>query len=351
MYSAQDIPALWPAFESRAGDPLFLVARCARLKIEFSELRTFVSEMIRPTTAITPARGPATNDVPLLRPPPWVFARLAPQRVESDTIDGISVHTAKGLSLVSVRINDAADHADQFFRRATIDAYAALFDKLDRLPARYPVRFWNFLPSIHQDMGGRRDRYMVFNEGRFAAFEWRFGGRDAFDENVATASAVGHGGRDLVIHCLAADRPGRHVGNPRQVTPFCYSTRYGPRPPCFARATVISLVDSPPSILVGGTASILGEDSRHAEDLAAQTNETLSNLSSLIESITLMQDPLSRFTELRVYHPRPADASWLLQHVRSQFPNVLEPELVRADLCRSELLVEIEGVARLDGPA
>ena len=37
-----------------------------------------------------------------------------------------------------------------------------------------------------------------------------------------------------VIHCLAADRPGAAVNNPRQVAPYHYSQRFGPLPPCFS---------------------------------------------------------------------------------------------------------------------
>jgi hypothetical protein len=37
--------------------------------------------------------------------------------------------------------------------------------------------------------------------------------------------------------------------------------------------------------------------------------------------------------------------------VTARFENVRRVEMMQADLCREELLVEIEGVARLDGLA
>ena len=69
--------------------------------------------------------------------------------------------------------------------------------------------------------------------------------------------------------------------NPRQVPAYRYSRRYGLRPPCFARATKFES-----TLFIGGTASIIGEDSRHAAAIVAQTEETLSNLRALIAAAT-----------------------------------------------------------------
>src|SRR5262249_25234544 len=147
---------------------------------------------------------------------------------------------------------------------------------------RHPIRFWNHVPFITEPADAGRDNYMVFNAGRFRAMtRWLGGDGDAnrFDRDVATASATGHWGRDLVIPCVATDAPGVAVTNPRQVAPYHYSQRFGPLPPCFARAT--KLTDPPGLLLVGGTASVRGEDSVHTDDLASQVSETFLNLASL----------------------------------------------------------------------
>ena len=46
--------------------------------------------------------------------------------------------------------------------------------------------------------------------------------------------------RDLMIDALSAASPGIAVENPRQIPSYRYARRYGPRPPCFARATLLS---------------------------------------------------------------------------------------------------------------
>lgn len=94
------------------------------------------------------------------------------------------------------------------------------------------VRFWNGLPSITEQIaqpietranwGGdtlgheKFDRYMAFNFGRFRAFLAHYGSTEATAREVPAATAVGHGGPDLIVHGLFSDTPGTTVENPRQ---------------------------------------------------------------------------------------------------------------------------------------
>lgn len=178
------------------------------------------------------------------------------------------------------------------------------------------------------------DRYMVFNVARHAACRRWLG--DGFEQCLPTASGIGHDGEDLVIDALAAADPGEPVENPRQIPAYRYSRRYGPRPPCFARATVLPRHGL---MLIGGTASVVGQDSEHPGDLAAQIHETLANLSAL-------SGDLRRLTDLRVFHPRAEDAGPIGRTIGAALGAGARIELMRAELCRRELLVEIEGVAR-----
>ena len=158
-----------------------------------------------------------------------------------------------------------------------------------RASGHHPVRFWNFVPGIHADMGGGLDRYMVFNAGRYAAFEEWFGQAALFTRTVPTASAVGIGSGALAIHALGGRDAGLPVENPRQVPAYRYSARYGPIPPCFARGTIVRGLPARPDeggdgpvLLVGGTASIVGEDSLHDRDARQQALETFENLAELV---------------------------------------------------------------------
>ncbi len=234
-------------------------------------------------------------------------------------------------------------------------AYERLARRL-RDASRHPVRFWNFLPGIHEEMADGLDRYMVFNAGRFAAFRQWFGATAAFDRRVPTASAVGvdaRRGGSLVIHALAAAEAGAPIENPRQIPAYSYSRRYGPLPPCFARATRVDAGDGRPCLLIGGTASIVGEDSRHERDPQRQTRETLDNLARLVSharevsGVEPLADPLDSLTDVRVYIVRATDTTVVRDSLAERLPASVRIELAQADLCRRELLVEIEGVAQL----
>jgi hypothetical protein len=281
-------------------------------------------------------------DVPPPAPPSWAEELVASSSDE--------------FALTTVRIGDAIAMGAAELEAQVAEAYASLAATLRESPAGRPVRLWNHIPAINARMDDRRDRYMVFNAGRYRAFEEWYGGTGAFDRDVATASGVGHDGRDLVVHCLSSRAPGLAVDNPRQIAPHRYSDRYGPLPPCFARATVLR---DRGLILVGGTASIRGEESVHSASLPLQLRETLTNLASVVgaghaapgASTGGTRDEarwLGLYREVRVYYPRAEHATVLHRAVREVVAPACRVEMMRADLCRMELLVEIEGVAGLE---
>lgn len=297
-----------------------------------------------------------------LAPPAWVATLLEGAAAQKASAVGpirLQLHSGSYFTLVSARVPDVSTPAR--LESGTRNAYLAIRDVLSSLEPRHPVRFWNHISDITAATAIQgKNRYMAFNAGRFQAMTDWFGGIDHFDTAVPTASGIGHGGRGLIVHCLAARRPGRAISNPRQVQPHRYSARFGPLPPCFARATILAAetgVLPRPLLLVGGTASVCGEESVHLANLQRQFAETLVNLRSLLAEAksTLSSrngngsraDLLDRFRYLRVYYPRLAHTRTVRTLTRRAFTGVDDPEIFRAELCRAELLVEIEGVAVL----
>ena len=126
--------------------------------------------------------------------------------------------------LVQAQVPDCAALDAVALERAVADAYRTLAESL-RASGHHPVRFWNFVPGIHADMGDGLDRYMVFNAGRYAAFQEWFGQAALFTRTVPTASAVGIGSGALAIHALGGRDAGLPVENPRQVPAYRYSAR------------------------------------------------------------------------------------------------------------------------------
>jgi enamine deaminase RidA (YjgF/YER057c/UK114 family) len=232
---------------------------------------------------------------------------------------------------------------------APLDAVA--FDHYLRLlrgvtQAGYPhlLRVWNYVPRIHDRSSGI-ERYMAFCKGRSEAFAAHLG--EAFPDRLSAASAVGCPGDVLVVHALASREPGRHVENPRQLAAYRYPERYGPKSPSFARGTV-----APPAwggvVFVSGTASIVGHESLFRGDPARQAAETMRNIEAVLDGAGVPGGrPLGRrLRSLRVYVRFPAQLDAIRVAVTAASGTAVPTAWLQAEICREELLVEIEATAR-----
>jgi enamine deaminase RidA (YjgF/YER057c/UK114 family) len=286
-------------------------------------------------------------------PPRWVEDLLGRSPIEHHVPDGdLRVRTAETFAHATTCIRDAVHLNASALKERVVTAYLALIGALDRLD-RHPIRFWNFIPRIGERISHDLDRYMVFNAGRYDAFTEWYGTRSIVNgdcQSIGTASAVGITGSDLSIHCLAMERPGAPVENPRQTSAWQYSARYGPVPPCFSRATIVQF-QGRRQLLIGGTASVVGEDSRHPGDLNAQVDETLLNLEALVRTasadVVAYDTPLQRLIDLRVHITAAAHSEPVSRILSNRCPQARTVDVVIAQVCRPELLVEIEGVAEL----
>ena len=260
-------------------------------------------------------------------PPPWAL-ELTSAFPDAFALTGVSIP----------RINSLGK---QDLERAVGDAYTRLLRGLNH---PHPLRIWNYLPRIVDPDQDGLDRYMRFNVGRYQAFKAFFGDAADFGKVVPAASAVGHSGDELVIFALASRTAGQPITNPRQRTPYHYSKRFGPLPPCFARAMLVEH-EQQRLLMIGGTASVRGEDSVHVGDLARQLEETAENLSALLAAAFKIDGKLSRLSRLRVYYVHSHDLTEIQASVSQWFRGQQPVEWLQADLCRSDLLVEIEGLA------
>ncbi len=230
-------------------------------------------------------------------------------------------------------------------REATDRAYRAIFEALEASDHRHLARIWNYFPDINGLADGE-ERYRHFNAARRAAFERA---RRATVAAAPAATAVGSiDGHHLTVFFLASAEPPITIENPRQVSAYDYPPRYGPASPLFSRASVLRDGDAA-HLFVSGTASIVGHRSRHPGDAAAQAHEALVNLGIVVATANRAAPPTPRaFGALRVkaYLRRAAD----LETVRAQIARHALPvenvRYLRADICREELLVEIEAYAR-----
>ncbi len=227
-------------------------------------------------------------------------------------------------------------------------AYQDILTLIEREGFPHLLRIWNYFPGITRDAGGL-DRYQCFCRGRFEALERYYG---EFDRKLPSASAVGSQGGGLTLYFIAAREAGRHRENPRQISAYHYPPQYGPKSPSFARATLKRWGEDY-CLYISGTASIVGHQSLHPGDVQLQVDETLNNLRVLIDSTEREEGVafagLDSLRQLKIYIRDPRH----LALVQRSLDKVIDPRVARltlqADVCRSELLLEIEGIARARG--
>jgi len=138
--------------------------------------------------------------------------------------------------------------------------------------------------------------------------------------------------------------------NPRQTPAYDYSARHSPASPKFSRALALSC-GGYATIFISGTASLTSSETQHTGDAAAQTRETLDNIAALISEENLSRHGLPGLgTSLeglglvRVYVKRQEDYATVRAVCRKRLGE-LPAIYAIADVCRPELLVEIEGIA------
>lgn len=219
--------------------------------------------------------------------------------------------------------------------------YERIFRLLDQTGHPYLWRTWNFLSDIHGSDRGL-ERYRRFNVGRQAAYDAR---QHVVESTAPAACALGMRDGGFCVGFLAGRVAPILLENPRQVSAYNYPDTYGPRSPTFSRATLVPLSDAY-LLLISGTASIVGHESRHLGNVRAQTRETLANISEIVaqandrlpEGLGFMIAQL----QLRVYVRHPEDADAVRRELGVCLGKDINVCFVQADVCRQELLVEIE---------
>ena len=231
---------------------------------------------------------------------------------------------------------------------ATREQFTELLDLVEERNHPHLLRIWNFLPAINAELDGL-ERYRQFNAGRAAAFVERYGESGA-EGRFSASSAVGAPSGKLVTYFAAARPPGRHLGNPRQLNAYRYPSEHGRRAPSFSRAT-IAPAELGELLFLSGTASIAGHQSLHAGSLAGQLEETVTNIHALLRGASRegrAEARLDEFELLRVYVRHRESFPAVRDALARRVGRATRVLFVEADICRAELLLEIEGVGRFD---
>lgn len=226
-------------------------------------------------------------------------------------------------------------------------AYNILQTYLQQSPHQWPLKIWNYIPGINQGHGDD-EHYRQFCLGRADAVLIDPGDRPP----LPAATAIGSPADEpaLQVYFLAAALPGLDVENPRQVSAWRYPRKYGPKSPLFSRGTIMRLNGSQ-QFLISGTASVVGHQTHHENQVSNQLSESLRNVQSLLdEGRRLTGDTQARLDGnglLKVYIRNPEHLDSIRQTLSAEGPANVPRIYLQGDICRENLLTEIDGMVSM----
>lgn len=240
------------------------------------------------------------------------------------------------LLFVSLRIDER-----QFSSQCSAirSAYNQLIGFIESQDCPHLVRVWNYMADINSGTGDQ-ERYRQFCLGRLQAFN----DKQYQAAQFPAACALGHSGGDTLIYLLAARQPVRHFENPLQISAYRYPEQYGPASPSFARATLANWRGGQ-QLFISGTASIVGHQSLHNDELLQQIKASCHNISTVLKHVgaQIGKPGALRMAIAKVYLRHARHLELARREVERHFGTDLPTLYLRADICRRELLVEIEG--------
>lgn len=233
------------------------------------------------------------------------------------------------------------------YAQATEAAYTDALALTSSLGYR-PFRIWHYISQLNEPNAAGLEVYRDFCVGRARALE-----RHGITHDMPAATVIGAHDGGIVCYLLA-HRSATQVNleNPRQVPAYHYPRQYGPKAPNFARATHLSTEDGAEAVYVSGTAGILGHQTMHDGDVAAQCRLALENVAHVIGHGNLFAHDVGAdtghavtdLTTVKVYVRHRADIPVVREICSAALSATAEVAYLNADICRADLLVELEGV-------
>jgi len=226
--------------------------------------------------------------------------------------------------------------------------------KKEGLSIKNIIRQWNYIEDIAivEDENAPQN-YQDFNDVRA-----RYYNQVHFDHGYPAATGIGQDTGGVIIGLIALSESDiisvKPIANPGQIDAHKYSelvlegNSVQKCTPKFERAKLVT-IGSRNYIYVSGTASILGEKTVHEGDVEKQTLTTIENIKHLFtrenqDKLGLNFDVESiQFSHLRVYVKYKKDIP-AVQKVCNRELNYKSSLFLESDVCRENLLVEIEGV-------
>ena len=198
------------------------------------------------------------------------------------------------------------------------------------------LKIWHYLPKLLDDYDNKKTNYSLLCEARESVY------KSIYTKcNYPAATVIGIKGENILIYFFSAVcEKYKAIENTRQVSSYNYPMNIFLEKPMFSRAVSFIPNNSMTNkILVSGTASIKGYESMHSKNILRQLDETLENYN------TFFDDKKNLSNIARVYMSSTSDNNiQLVSNVLNKKFGENNYALLKGDICRPELLIEIEGM-------
>lgn len=250
-----------------------------------------------------------------------------------------------------ILIGSAQSYSNYACRINSEKAFAGLIDIFNTafFPINAIVRQWNYIENI-LGTDGENQRYQEFNNVRSGVY-----GNTFSEKGYPSATGIGMNQGGVIIEFIAIksrELVTKAIDNPKQISAHSYSKNVLVGDECvlkttpkFERARYIELFDKK-LLFISGTASIVGEKTVGVGDAVEQTEITVNNIQQLY-SPEVLEDVTGRasnpkYGHARVYVKNRKDFAKIRRTFKNHYGNLPVVYIV-ADICRKDLLVEIEG--------
>lgn len=226
--------------------------------------------------------------------------------------------------------------------RATETAYSLLFEKLSEWGYPHLLRTWNYFPEI-TDGHSALNNYQQFCSGRARAYE----NAVLKPTTYPAATVIGTSQPGLHVYFIASKNSGVGIENSEQVSAFHYPPIYSQDPPLFSRA-VLHRNRQQEILFISGTASITGHSTQYADDVNRQMEVCINNIENLLSTAIaehqFLPTTLQDCAHIKVYLRHGEHLDTIRTHLRLYLGPTVPVYYLHGDLCRSDLLVEIEAL-------
>ena len=222
-------------------------------------------------------------------------------------------------------------------------AYNLIFKTIKESKCPYISRVWNHIPNVNEYADGM-ERYIKFCHGRSESFQ-------KYGNIYPAATGIGCHGDSICIYMISTTKNiNTYIENPNQTPAYKYPPKYGIKPPSFSRAAYTDNCSGKGILYISGTASIIGHETVHTDDIVKQCETTIDNIRVLISNTNLNSYGiknsyiLENVDCIKEYIRNDEDFETVRDICCKAFLPDKSIAYLKADICRNDLLVEIEGI-------